>query len=273
MTPPWEKTPSDIAFRINVEEDICSLTVSLVRQESPMGYGEATLSSKYKAVLFDAGNTLVHAHLEEVFVTICRKYGVTVELEKVIKAYGIFVDENSDFSKKNKELYADNPVEYWRLCNRSILEFIGAKADISFLAERMTSDFPSPREIQWKYFPDVPETLSRLKGMGFVLGVLSNFDASLKNELNELGLAHYFQMVMTSDEAGCAKPDPRLFHMALNKMAVNPEEAIYVGDSYDSDVLGSRAAGLTPILLDRKHVQGEVDCLVISNLNELLSLL
>ena len=238
-----------------------------------MTKGEAPLTGSYRAILFDAGNTLIYAPMEEVFVAVCNKYDVQVDLEKVKRAYRIFVDENSDFFKKHREMYGSKPVEYWRLCNRSILEFIGAEADISFLAERITSDFPSPGEIQWKHYSDVPETLARLRGMDFILGVISNFDASLMDELNELGLAHYFRIIMTSDEANCAQPDPRLFRLALDKIAVSPEESIYVGDSYDSDIVGSRHAGLTPILLDRKHVYGDVDCRKIDNLKELPALL
>lgn len=233
---------------------------------------EATLPGRFRAILFDAGNTLIYAPLEETFVAICRNHGVEVDLGKVIQAYRIFVDESSGFFKKNKELYGTNPTEYWRQCNVRILEFLGAKADISPLAERITSDFPSPREIQWTCFPEVPRTLGRLREMGFVLGVISNFDASLREELDELGLAHYFRTVMTSDEARRAKPDPHIFHLALDTMGMTSEETVYVGDSYDSDVVGSRSAGLTPVLLDRKDVHGDADCPKISSLSELIGL-
>jgi FMN phosphatase YigB (HAD superfamily) len=77
-----------------------------------------------------------------------------------------------------------------------------------------------------------------------------------------------------SDEAGCAKPDPRIFTIALERMGLDPGEMAYVGDSPE-DVKGALAVGSIPILIRRdKSDRGDIggDVRVISRLSELLDL-
>jgi REG-2-like HAD superfamily hydrolase len=238
-----------------------------------MSYGgPEALKDRYKAIFFDAGGTLIYAHFEEVFVSLCKRYGLVLDSEKVAEAYSMFASENSDFFKRHNKLLAENWEEFWILCNRRILEHVGVEENTTSLAKRITHDFPLPTEIDWKFYSDVPDALAGLKQKGFVLGVISNFDPSLEDILIKLDLAHYFETVATSKRVKYAKPDPRIFTVVLKDLAVKPVEVAYVGDSYDSDVVGARNAGLTPILVDRKHEYGEVDCLKIYNLGELMSL-
>lgn len=226
----------------------------------------------YKAVFFDAGGTLIYANLEEVFVDICKRYGVTLSPERVAEAYDLYANEDCDFFKENKRLLAENWEGFWNLCNERMLEFLGIQENVTSIAKRITADFPLPMEIEWKFFPEVPNALARLKQERLVLGVISNFDPSLEEILYELGLAQYFDIILTSKEARYAKPDPNIFRVALQRVAIDPEEALYVGDSYDSDVVGSRSAGLIPVLIDRKWSHGDVDCLKIADMEELSDL-
>ena len=67
------------------------------------------------------------------------------------------------------------------------------------------------------------------------------------------------------------KPEPGLFEHALNRARLAPHEAIYVGDNYFADVIGSRRAGLRPVLYDPDMVFPEADCTTIRSFNELIS--
>jgi FMN phosphatase YigB (HAD superfamily) len=69
--------------------------------------------------------------------------------------------------------------------------------------------------------------------------------------LQRQNLAQYFDTILISDETGSAKPDPAIFHLALEKTRLKPEEAVHVGDSID-DVKGAKAAGIKPILIQRE---------------------
>lgn len=92
--------------------------------------------------------------------------------------------------------------------------------------------------------PGVGEHLGRLRGEGVRLAVVSNSDGSVEGSLEEAGLAGLFETVIDSHLAGVGKPDPAIFHLALDRLEVDPESAWYVGDSVFHDVGGARAAGL-----------------------------
>jgi putative hydrolase of the HAD superfamily len=78
---------------------------------------------------------------------------------------------------------------------------------------------------------------------GLRLAVVSNWDVGLRDHLAGLGLLPLFDAVVTSAEAGAAKPDPRIFELALLRLHAPARRTLHVGDS-DADREGARAAGL-----------------------------
>jgi putative hydrolase of the HAD superfamily len=86
---------------------------------------------------------------------------------------------------------------------------------------------------------------------GLTLVVVSNWDVSLHDVLDAIGLAPLLDGVLTSAEVGSAKPAPAIFARALELAGVGPGEALHVGDSVEHDVAGAHAAGIEPLLLVR----------------------
>ena len=86
------------------------------------------------------------------------------------------------------------------------------------------------------------ETLERLSAQTR-LAVVANWDRSLHEHLDRLGLDRYFDAVVTSAEAGASKPDPEIFLTALRRLDVEPARALHVGDE-PIDEQGARAAGM-----------------------------
>jgi putative hydrolase of the HAD superfamily len=105
----------------------------------------------------------------------------------------------------------------------------------------------------WDLYPETLSVLKRLKEQGVELGVISNFDSRLFTILRGLGLAELFDTVTISTLSHVAKPSSRIFHLALEKHAVDPDEAIHVGDSVRDDLEGARRAGLHAALIDREE--------------------
>jgi putative hydrolase of the HAD superfamily len=97
--------------------------------------------------------------------------------------------------------------------------------------------------------PDVPAALASLRGR-FRLGVVSNANGTVRAKLARVNLAAFFETVVDSHEEGVEKPDPRIFAVALARLGVRSTETAYVGDLFHVDVVGARAAGLKPFLLD-----------------------
>jgi len=123
----------------------------------------------------------------------------------------------------------------------------------------------------WALYDDVQPTLAALRTMGMPLGIVSDWGESLPMLLHQLGIAGDFQTVVVSSRLGLGKPDPGLFAMAVSRLGLRPEQVWYIGDTYSKDVLGARAAGLHPILIDREGRHGDLDCQVIRGLDELLA--
>ncbi|MBO3462047.1 HAD family hydrolase [Aetokthonos hydrillicola Thurmond2011] len=103
----------------------------------------------------------------------------------------------------------------------------------------------------WFVYPDVVPALKNWRRMGIELGVLSNFDSRIYSVLQALGLREFFESITISTQSGAAKPDPKIFSMALEKHNCSPEKAWHIGDSIVEDYQGAKAAGLRGIWLNR----------------------
>jgi putative hydrolase of the HAD superfamily len=78
---------------------------------------------------------------------------------------------------------------------------------------------------------------------------VSNSDGRVEAALEAAGLRDCFDVVLDSALFGTEKPDPAIFRAALAALGVAPEESLFVGDLYEVDILGARAAGIEAILL------------------------
>jgi HAD superfamily hydrolase (TIGR01509 family) len=97
--------------------------------------------------------------------------------------------------------------------------------------------------LEYEPLPGVPESLAALRAQGLSLAVVANWDCALPEHLDRIGLGRFVSTVVTSAEAGAAKPDPRPFLLALERLEVEPGRALHVGDSPE-DEEGAAAAGL-----------------------------
>ena len=89
----------------------------------------------------------------------------------------------------------------------------------------------------------------------------------------ELGLSPYLDFTITSADVGTSKPHPPIFLEALRRAQAEPQEAIHVGDQYDTDVKGALGVGIHPVLLDRDKLSGDIaECPRIVGLAEVVDL-
>lgn len=102
-------------------------------------------------------------------------------------------------------------------------------------------------------------TVRELKNAGHRLGVVSNAEGRVERDLDGAGFAGLFETVVDSHLVGVEKPDPEIFRIALERMSVSPESAVFLGDVPSVDIVGARAAGLTAVLLDRHDLYATVD--------------
>ena len=124
--------------------------------------------------------------------------------------------------------------------------------------------------------PGARAGIRALADSGVRLGIISNADGLIGQRLAEMemlqvgpGIGVSVECLIDSGAVGVMKPDPRIFRIALDAMAIDATDAWYVGDMPGIDVVGARAAGLLPVVMDPYDFHGDADYHRVSSLTEL----
>lgn len=92
------------------------------------------------------------------------------------------------------------------------------------------------------------------------LGIVSNFYGNLATVCREVGLSPFLTVIVDSTQAGCTKPDPRIFRSALAALRTGPAQAVFVGDSLPRDMAGARGIGMPHIWLRAEEAEEVGPC-------------
>lgn len=213
------------------------------------------ITCKFDAIFFDSGGTLFRAEESEALlsdptpsqVRAARARRVTAALA----ALGYQVDEagvGSALATAEAALAADlggraSFLDVMRALARR-MELPIPDAEAAFLA----SAYAGPRYVSW-LFPDVLELFRRLWDVGPVLGLIANTawpGWSMDAALAGVGLLPFLRVRICSGDVGLRKPDPAIFHLAMERAGLTgtpPHRILYVGDSPDKDMAGAKAVG------------------------------
>jgi HAD superfamily hydrolase (TIGR01549 family) len=220
---------------------------------------------RYQTIFLDAGGVLVCPNWDRATETLGR-HGVRVDAATLAAAEPA-VKRQLDVAHTVR---ATNDEQRGFLYFDLILKGAGisrtARSDAA-LAELKTFH---DRENTWDAMPaDVIPALRRLKGAGLRVVVVSNTSPTLRRAFSRLGIEPFLDLVIASDEEGVEKPDPRLFHIALERSGAAPETTIHCGDLYEIDIVGAWAAGLPAVLLDSAGVYQGLNCPRVATMTEL----
>ena len=199
-----------------------------------------------ECVLFDAVDTLLAPapSFQGRFVAVAAEHGVPLEEAAVDAAVAAAAREAAW-----PEDWTDPATQraFWMGFYRDVLGSLGH--DGGELAEALFQAFSDPAA--YRLFDDVRPALDELAGRGITLGLVSNFEPWLDEVLALQRIDGRFAAVAVSGKLGVAKPDPRIFKAALDEAGADPGATVHVGDRPVDDVAGARAAGITPVLIDR----------------------
>ncbi len=219
-------------------------------------------------ILFDAGGTLVY--LDYAFLAReLRRAGIAVSSRAIrLAEYAA----KAEIDRRLLGAVSDTDETRRQPYFVALLEHLGVESTLAdVLIERF--DAAHKHDNLWrKMLPSTPAVLTELRKRGFTLGVISNADGRMAAILQKCGIAELFDTLIDSHEVGIEKPDPRIFVLALDRLNTRPDQAIYVGDIYGIDVVGSERAGLQSVLLDPFGKYDGVPCRKIRHLRELLSI-
>lgn len=235
-------------------------------------------SNHFKAILFDLDGTIRH-HLPaggEVFVEHVRSMGLQISEEDKIRAmhWEHFYFANSLEIQADSDTYKDDRAGFWVNFSRRHLVALGTHPAQAFeLASKVSvfmDEFYKPEvHVPQEAYP----LLAFLKEAGYILGVVSNREKAFQEELIQLELDACFHFSLAGGEVNSYKPDGIIFERALEMADASAQETIYVGDNYFADIVGSRRAGLTPVLYDPTGLFPEAECAAIRSFADLPALL
>lgn len=232
-----------------------------------------------KAILFDLDGTLRHDRPDgsELFVEKAAALGLPVGQEDRLRGirWEHYYWANSPELKKDfKNFSGDGSQEFWLNYGRRHLVALGATdGQISRLATPLHQYMAGrPRPASLLEGSAAP-VLGELKRAGFKLGVVSNRELPFREEVEGLGILPHFDLLLAAGEVGSYKPEPGIFRAALQLLGVEAQAAIYVGDNYFADVVGSRSAGLRPVLYDPRGVYPQASCEAIQTFQQIPGLL
>jgi HAD superfamily hydrolase (TIGR01509 family) len=199
--------------------------------------------AEIRAVLLDAGGTLIHPD-HEFLLDLLAKEGVTAD-ESAYGAARRYADAViGEILRSDDPGTDDDRIRAWfaTLFMELGLPAHRLEAVGQAVAERHAQSLLWVRPV-----PGTREMLHGLRDMGLRLAVVSNADGRVDQYLSAAGLDQAFEFVLDSGILGIEKPDPRIFELALERLGVAADETVYVGDTWEIDIEGARAAGIRPV--------------------------
>ncbi|HAV76378.1 MAG TPA: hypothetical protein DCX53_03390 [Anaerolineae bacterium] len=235
-----------------------------------------TSNNHIKAIFFDLDGTLRHSVPEggQIFDEYVVSLGLPLSGEDRLRGmrWEYLYWANSTDLRDDLVAHTADTEKFWVEYTRRRLIAVGASpewADERASAVSMhMGEMYRPESIVPE---DVQRTLPQLKEAGYYMAVISNREKPFIDLLESHKLSPFFEFSLAAGEVDIYKPEPGIFDHALKRAKLTASEAVYVGDNYYADVIGSRRAGLLPVLFDPNGIFPEADCVTIKSFDELKS--
>lgn len=175
---------------------------------------------KAKILFFDVGYTLINE--DDVWIDRCRKQAATAEAR-------------------------ERGLTYHRIYQEIVIASIGHKPPYRTAMQKLglTDVVPYSSALE-KLYPYTIPVLDNL-AQKYRLGIIANQAHGLQQRLKQEGIAHYFSVVVSSADCGAAKPEPKIFELALQRAQCAPHEAVMIGDRLDNDIYPAKKLGMKTI--------------------------
>ncbi len=231
-----------------------------------------------KAIFFDLDGTLRHnvPSGDQILNAYLIEHGVRIDPDDHLKAmrweYSYWA--NSPDLRDDIIAHSMDTDKFWtEYTKRRLLALNLSLEQSTQLAPKVSAHMGESYKPESIVPEDVRRTLPELKQAGYVMAVISNRDRPFQDVLDSHGLSEFFDFSLAGGDVDIYKPEPGIFEHALQRANLTAQETVYVGDNYFADVIGSRRAGLQPVLYDPSGIFPDADCKIIKSFDELLSVI
>ena len=222
-----------------------------------------------RAVLFDVGGTLTHPDWQRLAELARAEAGREFDSAELDRVFKDGLREVDACLKQNVAPPFDTTRRNWTFARMFGGLGLGAES-CERLRERLDA-LHDERHLWCGVDPSAARVLDAIHAAGLRTAAISNTEDGRLEELMRLtGLAERFDFMLDSFVVGVRKPDPAIFRLALDRLGLEPRDAVYVGDSYGHDALPALAIGLGAILVDPLDLTPESVCPRVRSLGELV---
>ncbi len=226
------------------------------------------------AVTFDFYNTLVYHRQGRgrgaMLMGYLEEQGLPSDPWEHQVLYDVFAQHGADYDPNWPE---ESRQQYYRRFTAQLFQRLNVQAPDGAAVAHAASVWHLLGPSSLAVFPDVPDVLRSLRGSGYPLAVVSNWQCGLRHFCAELGLGDAFDAVVASAEVASQKPDPGIFVEACRRLGVPPDRTLHIGDSVGDDLQGARTAGLHAVLVRRDEDEACAGAPVIRGFRELAEVL
>ena len=228
----------------------------------------------YRAVFFDAGETILHPapSFPELFASVLEGFGHAVDHATIRDGLQAIPQRFVEAAERG-ELWTTSPERsraFWTSVYHHFLDRVGLPTGDG-LQDALYGAFTDVGN--YELFADVRPVVGALSDAGIRLGLISNFEAWLEDLLVHLDIRDVFEVMVISGVEGIEKPDPAIFELALARAGLRPDEAVYVGDVPAFDVEPPSALGMHAVLVDRRQRHADFVGPRVTDLRDLPGLL
>jgi len=226
--------------------------------------------TEYKAVIFDLFGTLVE------------NFPASKSFENLSKMASILVVSPDDFAaewRKNFAVRMTGAYQDRQACISNICRRLGVKPSDAKIDKAASVRFGLNKKEVAAIKPGALDVLSYLKANGYKTALLSNCSMETTKLWPKTKLARLIDVPVMSSAEGIMKPDPRLFQIALKKLAVESKDCLYVADGMGQELVTAIKLGMTAVKIDvpqdsdYEHDRESWEGLKIASLKEILNLL
>ncbi|MBN1421108.1 MAG: HAD-IA family hydrolase [Planctomycetes bacterium] len=237
-----------------------------------------SLDPSIRGLLFDAGYTLLRAvpSVGAIYRRITRTFGVDIPAAAFDRAaWEVFDACHREWSRDPAwhRTSEEEDRATWRAILEALHRHLGRPPlPVEAWFDTLYETFRKPDV--WALYDDVADALDRLAAHGMALGVVSNWNGSLRGILEHHGIAPRLRCIVMSAVEGIRKPHPAIFERGVEALGLAANEVAYIGDTYETDIEGAERAGLRGILIRRGDPERDgkppVPCATIRSLRDLL---
>ncbi len=190
-----------------------------------------------KYLLLDVAGTLLHKpSLFNKIQGMLTSHGHIIALNKIKYNHKLLSETIKFPDRTGKEFYTD--------FNAELLYSLG----IIPTGELLDEIFNACSYLPWEKFDDT----EALQGINIPIGILSNFNSSLKEQLTRI-FGEVFSDIFVSEELGIGKPTVEFYQRALDKIGVKAKDILYIGDSFKLDMEPAIQLGIRSYIIDRDN--------------------